>query len=103
MVVANPTKAKRRTSYGIAIWADNGSYSDFMRFKNRKRIGFKCFSSYEAAEIAYQIQYDLSTLDLAPRVYGTIIRANTRRDGKLVKTGWGYATENAPIVTGKQP
>lgn len=103
MTALAPAKSstKRRTYYGLAIHEDCGSYNEFFRFTKRKTRGFKSFNCFEAAEIALQIQYDLASLDLAPRVYSTIVRVSTRVNGKLEKTGWGYVTEIAePVYNG---
>lgn len=94
-------KTKRRTYYGLAIYKDCGSYNEFFRFTKRKTLGFKSFNCIEAAETAFMIQHDLASLNLAPRVYGTVVRMSTRVCGKLKKTGWGYVTEIAePVLDG---
>lgn len=101
LALAKP-KTKRRTYYGLAIADGSGSYNVFYRFTKRKTRGFKSFDSYDAAQIAFMIQSDLASLDLAPRVYGTIVRMTTAPyNGVRGKTGWGYVTEIAvPVAYG---
>lgn len=82
------------TTY-VGKYDDAGSRNTFYRLNNR-RCGFKSFETKELANFAFRVQSHLSTIDLAPKVYGEVGRINIVGDfGETELSDWGYLTEIA--------
>lgn len=85
------------TTY-IGKYDDAGSRNTFYRLNNR-RYGFKSFETKALAEFAFRVQSYLSTIDLAPKVYGEVGRINVVDSfGDKELSDWGYLTEIAKTL-----
>lgn len=93
------TKTKRRKYVGM--YADEGSFVNFYRIKNRKTMAFKEFENKQKAIEARNNQDLLSYHDFAPKVLSKIMKIDVW-DGynrRYNRSGWGYITEIADTVS----
>lgn len=77
---------------------DEGGCAEFYRIKEDSTIGFKQFGSKKNAIKAYNRQKLLSKYDLAPKIIGPMTQLDFEWGEK---TGWGYVTERAKILSDK--
>lgn len=97
---------KQKYAY-VGRFSESGSKNSFYRMKNSK-YGFKSFPTKELAEFAHAVQSELSTADLAPKVYSPVakiripsyfVKQTSRGYMKTIKemvlSDWGYLTEVA--------
>jgi hypothetical protein len=84
------------TTY-VGEYVDSGSRNGFYYAKgsSRRKYGFKEFQSKGWAEWSYNVQKELSKVNIAPYVFGEVGRISLGH-GSL--TEWGYLTEVAKEV-----
>jgi hypothetical protein len=91
----------------VGQFTDGGSLNGFYKLKGRK-YGFKSFPNQSLADFSHAVQKDLSSSDLAPRVYSPVCkirvpnyfaesngRGGIRTVTHMVLSNWGYLTEIA--------
>lgn len=98
---------KQQFAY-VGQFSESGSRNSFYRMRNSK-YGFKSFPNKKLAEFAHAVQTELSTADLAPKVYSPVAKiripeyfikhnpktGNITSVKKMVLSDWGYLTEIA--------
>ena len=87
------------------VFVSSGSRSSFFYYGKDNSVGFKEIGSIAYAEIAIQNQMMLSQYDFAPRVLSELTKIMVPNpfgvgNNKYAKSGWGYKTEVAAVISG---